>query len=343
MTPMNAQSKIDHLPAVSLLPGESAIDAAPYITLPSGGACIPQHYLRYAHTRASVEAVVADIAYDSHFPIFVSEDAGGLFIQIGIVGFDNYGPQPVGLRPKIVFGRRWRVEPNLPTSEIIQTVFLALKKAREHEVRERFTLHIEGGKTTPFNNHHDLPVMAREADSLHECSGLSASDAIAAARYSGEGFTIKAVQTTPMGATLYHVIYDGTSDFIPEAGLEFLISVKDTLPQGNAVLRGLVGALLVASDAHVDAHFTYQGFARFADDVDTVAIASLSRASRRAPERVIADKTLATKFAQNFEAERYETDSTRIPALGESDYAARLRTQLAELNLSNYALVCGPR
>lgn len=328
---------------VFLLAGESAIDAAPQIALPSGGACIPQHYLRYAHSRESVEAVVADIAYDSHFPIFVSEDACGLFIQIGIVGFDNYGPQPKGLRPKIVFGRRWRVEPNLPTSEIIQTVFLALKKAREHEVRERFTLHIDGGKTTPFNNHHDLPLMAREADNLQKPCGLSVQAVIAAARYSGQGFEQLASQKTPMGSMLYHVGYNGTTDFISETGLEFITPPTPKTEQANAVLRGLIGALIANSDAHVDAHFTYKGFARFADGVDTVAIASLSRAMRRAPEAVIADQSAATQFAQNFEVERYETDSTRIPALGESDYAAQLRMQLADLNLSNYALVCGPR
>lgn len=340
---MSTSHNIPDMASVTLLCGETAIEHAPVLPVPSGGRCIPQHYLRYAHSRESVEAVVADIAYDSHFPVFVSEDKGGTFIQIGIVGFDNYKAVPECGRPKIVFGRRWRVEPNLPTSEIIQTVFLALKKAREHEVRERFTVSYGGARTTPFNNHHDLPLMAREAEALTSPSEQSADDAILTARYSGHGFTINARQTTPMGATLYHVIYDSTSDFIPTKGMEFMTRAVDGISEGNAVLRGLVGALLAASDAHVDRDFTYQGFARFADNVDTIAIAQLSRATRRAPERVIEDSQTAATFTQSFATEQYETDATRIPALGESAYAERLRTQLSALNLSNYTLVCGPR
>lgn len=37
---------------------------------------------------------------------------------------------------KIVYGCRWMLEPTMPISEVVQTVLLAVKKAREHELRE---------------------------------------------------------------------------------------------------------------------------------------------------------------------------------------------------------------
>ena len=146
----------------TLLPGEAAINNAPSTQLSNGSQCIPQHYLRFDHSYQSVSLLIIDIEYDDRYPVFVCEDNSGLYIQVGIIGFDNYGVKSLGQR-KIVYGRKWRVEPELPTSEIIQTVFLALKKSREHEVRELFRLAHSGRSTTPFNNHLDLPVMARQA------------------------------------------------------------------------------------------------------------------------------------------------------------------------------------
>jgi hypothetical protein len=51
-----------------------------------------------------------------------------------------------------MYGRKWRVDHKLPTSEIVQTVFLTLKTARKHEIRERFRLSAFNKITTPFNN-----------------------------------------------------------------------------------------------------------------------------------------------------------------------------------------------
>ena len=155
-----------HMTQISLLPGESPIENAPSVKLDNGGLCIPQHYLRYHHTRQSVERIILDIDYSDRYPVFVCEDDSGLYLQVGIVGYDNYAPRASQSGLKVVYGRKWRVEPQLPTSEIIQTVFLALKKAREHEVRELFRFHHRSGSTTPFNTHHDLPLMSQNADLL---------------------------------------------------------------------------------------------------------------------------------------------------------------------------------
>ncbi|MEO1029187.1 MAG: hypothetical protein AAFX02_09060 [Pseudomonadota bacterium] len=103
-------------------PGQTPIPGAPTVRLSNGVSCIPQHFTEFAHTRDSVEDILADIEFDKDFLAFVGEDAGGVFIQIGIVGYDNYRPMGTQRGRKIVYGRRWRVEQNLPTSEIIQTV-----------------------------------------------------------------------------------------------------------------------------------------------------------------------------------------------------------------------------
>jgi hypothetical protein len=119
--------------------GEQPIDNAPFIEVNDNLSCVPQHYLTYSHDRETIEALLAQIDFDERYLLFVDEDGDVPYIQVGIVGYDNYKSEKAQLGKKIVFGRKWRVEPNLPTSEIIQTTFLALKKAAEHELRERLT------------------------------------------------------------------------------------------------------------------------------------------------------------------------------------------------------------
>ena len=127
----------------TLLEGEKALKNAPKTELADGRLCVPQHYLSYQHTLQSVEQLLLNIDFDPRYPIFVSQDGSGnsssIYIQVGVVGADNSTTSNAeNSQDKIVYGREWRIEPQLPTSEIIQTVFLALKKAREHEVRELF-------------------------------------------------------------------------------------------------------------------------------------------------------------------------------------------------------------
>lgn len=331
-----------------LLDGESPIAQAPVIMIDGQTACIPQHFLQYAHSRRSVEALLSRITYDPHFQVFVGEEASqdspSLYIQIGIIGPDNYGLHTNRSRPKIVFGRRWRVEPNLPTSEIIQTVFLALKKAREHEIRERFTLRVDHRVTTPFNNHHDLPLMARRAEAFEARQTPCDIDVvIAAVRYGNRRFHVEAHTPLPTGQTVTTLRYDVQN----ESEAEFLnasihvIWDRDATNPGADFLHGFIHALIEKSDAHVDAHFRFDGFARFSKSVDPFAIAALSVAVRQTPASVITDTKTAGQFNQNFEAERYETDATRIPALPRSPYNDALRETLSAFDLSNYALVCG--
>jgi hypothetical protein len=82
---------------------------------------------------------------------------------VGSVGHDNYKRKGEAGNRRIVYGRRWRIDTYIPTSEVIQTAFLAIKKACEHEVRELLTIQDrDSGRTgTPFSTHLDLSLMAR--------------------------------------------------------------------------------------------------------------------------------------------------------------------------------------
>ena len=143
---------------------ETPMLGAPVIEVDNNLLCIPQHFLEYDHTLESVENVVFDIIFSKKYPIFVCEDIQGIYIQIGIIGHDNYNKNTEDTPFKIVYGRKWRIEKNLPSSEIIQTTFLALKKAREHEIRELLRLHSQNSRktSTPFSCHQDMPLLVRK-------------------------------------------------------------------------------------------------------------------------------------------------------------------------------------
>lgn len=108
--------------------GEQALEYAPSVKLKNGKNCIPQHYLRYEHTLESVQNIILNCHFNKSYLIFASSEGDNIYIQIGIIGYDNYISLSKQSQKKIVYGRKWRVEPELPTSEIIQTIFLALKK-----------------------------------------------------------------------------------------------------------------------------------------------------------------------------------------------------------------------
>ena len=58
--------------------------------------------------------------------VLLVEDSDVPNIVIGILGPDNYQRHD---ELEIVYGRRWRIEPNLSHSELLQTVLLACKVA----------------------------------------------------------------------------------------------------------------------------------------------------------------------------------------------------------------------
>lgn len=269
--------------------GEYCLISAPTVNLPSGQSCVPQHFYGYNHSLESVESILHHICFSNHYPVFCAEDEQGLFIQVGIIGRENYQRNNPARAKKIVYGRKWRVEPNLPTSEIIQTVFLALKKAREHEIRELVTLtSIDGSKTsTPFNSHHDLPLMA-------ECRSLFQSS------QEEQTLTIESVQTIlnslrfdqtkiecmdlvhrRNGNVLVDVMFnvgskeqDKNIEFSELHGIECTLVLQSS--SANELLYALMDTLIQLSDRYVEKHFTFNGFNRFSREHDLRNIGEFS-------------------------------------------------------------------
>ena len=312
----------------ALLEGEAPMPGAPSVLISDSRACIPQHFMTFQHDRQSVEEVVSNIIFDDDYLVFVDEDKAGVFIQIGIVGTDNYRQEH---DKKIVYGRRWRVETTLPTSEIIQTVFLAIKSAREHEIRELFKLKSSSGVATPFNNHHDLPMMANHADDFlyhsqvsNKLEGIHAiTDLLASITYDKAKFTLINLEQRHNGTYLIDIqILPFFQGRLPELINKTLTLLVHKLC-ANQVLHELMTQLVQLSNRYVEENFKFNEFARFSRNVSVAAIASTSILTR-----ADAAKEASESFKIVFKNSNYETDVTRVPSIHDSVLGSALREQL---------------
>jgi len=319
--------------------GEVPLRNAPEVVLDNGRACIPQHYLQFQHNHESLEALLVDIDYSARYPIFACEDEGGLYLQVGIIGFDNYAKQSASPIPaKIVYGRKWRVELELPTSEIIQTAFLALKKAREHEIRELFRL-IEAdghGYSTPFNNHHDLPLMAQNAELLTPAStsknetlgSKEISQALEHLRYDSASFHLKNLQAHGDEKHIVDIsIQSGCNTSLPELQSQTITLVLASLDI-NELYYELMNAMINLSDQHLDENFTYRHYRRFSRRYSIAALGELSKHVRRRSW-----SWPNSDFEAQFTDANYQTDLSRVPRLGEGLNARKIRSQLAYFDI----------
>ncbi|MGJ8580950.1 MAG: hypothetical protein ACSHWR_01410, partial [Psychromonas sp.] len=310
---------------VALRLGEKVMPKAPKVLLSNGDYCVPQHYLTYHHTLASVEALICDIEYDPRYIVFAAQEASGLYIQVGVIGHDNYHKKssPKKNQEKLLFGRKWRVEPELPTSEIIQSVFLAIKKSREHEVRELFKLTLNDSTTTPFNTHIDLPLMAEcynKEDLVNEQEKpLSAEQAInetlTKISYDHSTLSLSDVQQRPNGLWLVDInVHQSQRSTLNEMTDATLYLMLEDLSL-NTLSRGLMQEFIRLSDLHVDKHFNYQGFHRFDPSINIADIADLSQQTRK--------HELAAHFASEFSKTNQKVDLMRIPPVQEGVLAQK--------------------
>ncbi|MEH6450519.1 MAG: hypothetical protein V7765_17745 [Oleispira sp.] len=339
----------------TLLAGEKALDNAPKAELTDGRFCIPQHYLSYQHSLQSVEQLLLDIDFDPRYPIFASQAGtdteSGIYVQVGIIGVDNYKSGDNG-QEKVVYGRKWRVEPQLPSSEIIQTVFLALKKAREHEIRELFRFDYQNKKTTPFNNHHDLPLLTNSKDRLQPANNPAPLQAQALfsfeiesvlknIRYDGLQFELLSFMLRPTGEYLIELCL--TSDASKQSS-ELLAELKKTkyvsllVPELdiNYFLHQLMQQLIQLSDRYIDENFYYRGFNRFSWKNDVKAIAQLSTEVRQL------HKSEDTEgFNQHWQQSNYDTDRSRIPTQAPGDLRDKIHRQLKQFSPQAHTLPAG--
>jgi hypothetical protein len=297
---------------VQLRLGEKVMPKAPMVKLSNGEFCIPQHYLTYHHTLQSVEALICAIEYDPRYVVFAAQEGECIYIQVGVVGHDNYKKHSSENDLKLLFGRKWRVEPELPTSEIIQSVFLAIKKSREHEVRELFKLKVNNSVTTPFNTHIDLPLMAQFYENIQFKQTQTKispeqqiNDVLSCINYDNCHLTLKDVEQRKNGLWLIDVAIESHDlSTLPEIKNKMLFLQTEDLTL-NTLSRALMNELVFLSDLHVDKNFSYQGFHRFDPAIDIAEIADLSQQTRK--------HELAAQFASEFSKSNYETDQMRIP------------------------------
>jgi hypothetical protein len=322
---------------IVLLPGETATQNAPVLTLNRDMSCIPQHYLQFFHTLESVENILLAVDYCDNYPIFVSTEQGGIYIQIGIIGFDNYHAVEKQTGTKIVYGRKWRIESQLPTSELIQTVFLALQKAREHEIRELFRLRYKGQTSTPFNNHHDVPLMANIAKQLlfsEDCKTNIQADKwvsmmLQDITYDQASFSLRRLEKRPNEQYLIDLqIQPSGQTQLPElidAGITLLLEKLNI----NDLYYELMDKLVQISNRYVEEHFTYRNYARFSRKNNVKAIAGLSCQTRnRSTNR---QQGTFDTLLQQF---NYHIDQSRVPKLSSGALSNKIRKQLKRQNIA---------
>lgn len=311
---------------------EAEMPQAPSVLLSNGNRVVPQHYLQFEQTLLSLREIINDIDGLPLTPIFADQDEQGMYIQVGLIGRENYdrGQQ---IRPsKLVYGRKWRIDSNTPTSEIIQTAFLAVKKAREHEMRELLTLKDKrtGKISAPFSTHQDLPLMANNCDLL-EGSNIDTETDLRAIEniLKSIRFGEREIYLVDSLLRKQNILLDLRLGSAPLArqregdlqefdGWIFSLLIESFNP--SHFLYALMDKLIAQSDAMVAEAFSYKGFTRFSRDNHPAAIASLSIALRPY-ERDMAKQD----FASHFRELNYQTDASRVPRMGGGALAEKNR------------------
>ncbi len=306
-------------------PAREAIPDAPRVQLPDGSQVVPQHYLQYAQTPASISALLEKIRFDEHCLLFCGQDASSMFIQVGLIGRENYERGNV-IRPrKLVYGRKWRIDADTPDAEIVQTAMLAIKKAREHEVRELLCLRPLGlnSYSAALSNHQDLAILRSQRQVLKgNSAAFEAEEAPKAAienllkqmQFGQRQILLNAFQRRENGDLLIDLqlgqaplarMHEG--DLHEYDQLAFSVIVKRI----DQFVYAVMDALIHHSDRYVDEHFDYDGFARFSHELDPFKIAALSLQTRP-----YARDMKNARFEQVFRSRNYEVDASRAAKLG---------------------------
>lgn len=316
--------------------GEVAMPHAPSVTLPNGATGIPQHYLQYRQSVESISGLLQRVECGHDTLLFAGSDHSGMYVQVGMIGRENFD-RAAAVRPqKLVYGRKWRIDTDTPSSEIIQTIFLAIKKAREHEVREYLTLTdpVSGKTGTPLSTHLDLALMATHGDFGQACAPAAQANAayiaqlLAPVRFGQRQAEVIDAQQRPNGDTMVDLRWGAAplarqreGDMAEFDHLQFSL-ILPTCTQ-SALVYELMEAMIRHSDRWVDEHFLFDGFARFSRHNDPLRLARFSVASRP-----YARDMTNTQFAASFAQLNYQVDASRAPSLGAGALAAKNRRRL---------------
>ncbi len=319
--PLQAKEYLFSLPS-----GETPMPGAPTLVL-DDSRVVPSQYKLYNQTVSAVQEVVAKLTYKPNMHVLVSSDGGkpdeGVYLQVGVVGPDNYPVHEKDLPDKIVYGRKWRVEKLLPTSELIQTVMLALKSAEEHEARERFVVN----GYTPLSNHLDLPLLQQFLKSHGSGPEAPVADVGAAqaafdgVHYAGCKVEVLELERRKTGKTVVDVKLVADPAFgrvSPGADGQMLTLVADGATKSHLVYA-LMDAVLHDVNRGVEEGFRYDGFARFSRDVSVGDLRDFTAFSRN-----LRNFDLTPEFLDTARVMNRAIDAERAPDLspGPSNDAA---------------------
>jgi len=319
--------------------GETPLAYAPHICLNDCGAVVPQQYLDVERTLTNLENILADVTVPKGFLLFAGQGDGGLFILVAVFGEENYRQaSSLVSEDKIVYGRRWMIEPTTPTSEVVQTAMLAIKKAREHELREKFVVSINAKSvnTTPFNCHQDLPLMVankqRMSRDIHDAPfGESAINALLR-NVKIDGLTLQLNTILALGERSVVDISvqqcDESITFSELNGRSLTVVCEE--PSISHFMHQLFNACLSCSDRYVEENTFFKGFARFSHDVSPQAIAEFSYLTRSV-------KAQDHRFDNLFKDMSYRVDSAKAPIINGGRLGQQQRLALADyVELAGY-------
>jgi len=306
--------------------GEVPLPYAPMVTLADGRRAVPQQYIDVVRTQENIEKVLACIKLPKHFQLFAGQEGSVLFLIVAIVGEENYpsANTPRG-QQKIVYGRRWLIEQTTPTSEIVQTALLAVKKVREHELREKIVVALERGsdlssvKTTPFNNHHDLPLLAGNFDSLLTDTTLSIKEQCELIQV--DGLSLSLLGQTVIGEqTIAELKLTGQSDQFDDLSKRpFVVVVKHTAQFAHALAQTLINL----SDRYIEEQFFFNDCPRFSRQVSPFRLAEFSYQTRNIESQDL-------RFTTAFNDMSYRVDAAKAPFISSGCLGDQQRDFLAQ-------------
>ncbi len=342
--------------------GETPLPYAPVVSAVNGRAVVPQQFLDVNRTLSSVEAILSHIDLPENFLLFAGEENGLVYLLCSVVGHENYikrAEQRTEL--KVVYGRRWLLEPSTPTSEVVQTAALAVKKAREHELRERVVIYLHDDsnhtsiKTTPFNCHMDLPLMANsrslflagsrlnqaEQTQSNEQHTGSVEDMLARIQVDNLQPRLCAETNLNNGRVLFDVMLDKTDapaySFadLGSTTISFLCGQEGSEGGVNSAefLHAFFDALLTQSDQYVDEVIAFENFQRFSRKNCPTDIAKFSYQTRKP---LVADE----RFGAYFQDMSYRVDAAKAPAINNGVLGRRQQKVLSDIE-QKHGLLAG--
>ncbi len=325
----------------SLKYGERPLQYAPSATIFDSVIAVPQQYLQVCRRFDQLEAIVLKINVPDGFILFAQRLESLFYLQVGIVGCENY-PHSVHKakdsknidtqQKKIVYGRRWLIEPSMPTSEVIQTALLAVQKAREHELREhiRVKFNDSNARATPFNTHQDIPLLTTVRDQVIRAKTYSLHETLNRITIANRQLEVQAILPLKDENVLLQLRVEGNAknQFMFREMIERDITIVWSESSPHEFAHLLVDAIIANSHRYVMEHFTFDGLACFSTAIDPIELARFSSQSRNV-------STLSTEFIKHFDAMTHNVDSIKAPQYNSGELGRKQRKKVNEENVTS--------